>query len=113
MQITVTGHQIELTDPLRSYAEEKIGRIQRHFDHVTNTNVVLSVEKLRHRAEATIHAKGAALHAAGEGEDMYAAIDALVDKLDRQLLKHKEKLTNHRNTGAAPRGGGGSGPGAA
>ncbi len=103
MQITVTGHQIELTEPLRSYAEEKVRRIQRHFDHVTNTNVVLSVEKLRHRAEATIHAKGAALHAAGEGTDMYAAIDALVDKLDRQVLKHKEKLTSHRNAGSASR----------
>jgi putative sigma-54 modulation protein len=95
MQITVTGHQIELTEPLRRYAEEKVGRIQRHFDHVTNTNVVLSVEKLRHRAEATIHAKGATLHATGEGEDMYAAIDALADKLDRQVLKHKEKHNGH------------------
>jgi putative sigma-54 modulation protein len=64
---------------------------------VTNTNVVLSVEKLHHRAEATIHAKGATLHATGEGEDMYAAIDALADKLDRQVLKHKEKLTAHRH----------------
>ncbi len=101
MQITVTGHQIELTEPLRRYAEEKIGRIQRHFDHVTNTNVVLSVEKLRHRAEATIHAKGATLHATGEGQDLYAAIDALADKLDRQVLKHKEKLTDHRHAGHA------------
>lgn len=100
MHITVTGQGIELTEPLRIYATEKIGRIQRHFDHVTNTNLVLYVEKTRHRAEATIHAKGTALHADADGEDMYAAIDALVDKLDRQVLKHKEKLTSHRNAGS-------------
>ncbi len=102
MQITVTGHQVEVTEPLRQYAADKLGRIQKHFDHVTTTNIVLHVQKLRHVAEATIHAKGATLHANAEGADMYAALDALADKLDRQVLKHKEKLTSHhRPEGAA------------
>lgn len=92
MHITVSGQQIVITDTLRDYASEKIGRIQKHFDHVTNTNVVLHVEKNRHQAEATIHTKGATLHADAAGADMYAAIDALADKLDRQVLRHKEKL---------------------
>jgi putative sigma-54 modulation protein len=98
MQLQVSGQQIEVTEPLRNYVTEKIGRIQKHFDHVTNTNVVLHYEKKknRHLAEATINAKGAQLHADSEGEDMYAAIDALADKLDRQVLKHKEKISNHR-----------------
>jgi putative sigma-54 modulation protein len=98
MQITVSGQQIEITDPLRNYVAEKIGRIQKHFDHVTNTNVVLHYEKKknRHMAEATINAKGAQLHADSEGADMYAAIDALADKLDRQVLKHKEKISDRR-----------------
>lgn len=98
MQINVSGQQIEITGPLRNYVNEKIGRIQKHFDHVTNTNVVLHFEKKknRHLAEATLNAKGAQLHANSEGDDMYAVIDALADKLDRQVLKHKEKLANHR-----------------
>ncbi len=98
MQLNVSGQQIEITEPLRNYVAEKIGRIQKHFDHVTNTNVVLHFEKKknRHLAEATINAKGAQLHANSEGDDMYAAIDALADKLDRQVLKHKEKTSTHR-----------------
>ena len=99
MQITVSGHQMEVTEPLRNYASEKIGRLQRHFDNMTTSNIVLHVEKNRHQAEATIHAKGATLHANAEGSDMYAAIDALADKLDRQVLKHKEKITDHRGNG--------------
>ena len=95
MQITVSGHQVDITEPLRTYVSEKIGRIQKHFDHVTNTNIVLHVQKNRHTAEATIHTRGAALHANAEGDDMYAAIDALAAKLDRQVLKHKEKSTSH------------------
>lgn len=67
MQITVTGHQVEVTEPLRQYAADKLGRIQKHFDHVTTTNIVLHVQKLRHVAEATIHAKGATLRAAPSG----------------------------------------------
>lgn len=95
MQLTVTGHQMDVTEPLRNYAAEKIGRLQRHFDQMTTGNIVLHVEKGRHLVEATIFAKGITLHAEASDGDMYAAIDSLVDKLDRQVLKHKEKSTNH------------------
>ena len=101
MQITVSGHQMDVTLPLREYVTAKLERIERHFDHVTNTNVVLHVEKTRHLAEATIQTRGATLHANAEAEDMYAAIDALTTKLDRQVKKHKEKTTDHHKTGGA------------
>lgn len=100
MQITVTGHQIDVTESLRNYASEKIGRVQRHFDNMTTTTVVLHVEKNRHKAEATVHAKGVTLHADAEDGNMYAAIDLLSDKLDRQVLKHKEKSTSHHRDDA-------------
>ena len=101
MQINLTGHHIEITPALRDYATSKMERLERHFDHVTNLHVILSVEKLRHTAEATMHINGGNLFADATHEDMYAAIDALVDKLDRQVKKHKEKLTDHhRGTGA-------------
>lgn len=95
MQINISGHQVEITDALRGYATDKLGRVQRYFDHLTTMSVVLHVEKKRHLAEATLHAKGATLHADAEGLDMYAALDTLADKLDRQVLKHKEKVTDH------------------
>ena len=96
MQLNLSGQNIDVTEALKSYTQEKLDRIQKHFDHVTNTNVVLRVEKERHIVEATIHTKGAALHAEAEGTDMYAAIDSLSDKLDKQVIKHKEKMTDHR-----------------
>lgn len=92
MQLSVTGHHIELTDALRSYVEEKIKRIERHFDHVTNVHVILSVERHKQKAEATVHVSGADVFAYKLDDDMYAAIDGLVDKLDRQIIKHKEKI---------------------
>jgi putative sigma-54 modulation protein len=98
MQIDVTGHHIDLTQPLSDYVNSKFERLVRHFDKVTNVHVVLSVEKLRHMAEATISLSGANLFANSEQDDMYAAIDSLVDKLDRQIKKHKEKLTNHNRS---------------
>lgn len=91
MQITVSGHHLEITPALRDYVTNKLSRIHRHFDNITGTAVTLSVEKLVQKAEATVHVTGADLFAACEGEDMYAAIDALADKLDRQVIKHKEK----------------------
>lgn len=104
MQITVSGRQIEVTDSLRDYALEKIGRAQKHFDHMTTGNIVLHVEKNLHKADVTLHAKGATLAASGEAGDMYAAIDQVADKLDRQVLKHKEKLSDHhRNEGSHKR----------
>jgi putative sigma-54 modulation protein len=99
MQVSLTGHHVDITDPLRAYVDEKIARLERHFDHVTNVHVILSVEKLVQKAEATVHIAGADVFADAVHEDMYAAIDALVDKLDRQVLRHKEKLKSHRGNG--------------
>ena len=96
MQINLTGHHVEITDALRQYVQSKIERLERHFDSVTNVHVVLSVEKLQQKAEATMHVSGADVFADAVHEDMYAAIDALADKLDRQVKKHKEKLKEHR-----------------
>lgn len=95
MQLNLTGHHVEITPPLRDYVSTKMERLERHFDHVTNVHVILSVEKLRQKAEATLHVTGNDLFANAEDEDMYAAIDALTDKLDRQIKKHKEKVTDH------------------
>ncbi len=97
MQLSLTGHHIDVTDALRNYVETKFERLERHFDNVTNVHVILSVEKLRQKAEATIHVNGGKVFADDVQEDMYAAIDSLIDKLDRQVIKHKEKLTNHRS----------------
>ena len=98
MKINLTGHHVDLTDPLREYVNSKMERLERHFDHVTDTHVVLSVEKLRHKAEATLHISGGKIFADAEQENMYAAIDSLVDKLDRQVKKHKEKMTDHHRS---------------
>lgn len=97
MQIKLSGHHIEITPALRDYVDEKLERIERHFDNVTSVQVILSVEKLRQKAEATIHVAGNDIYADAVDEDLYAAIDALSDKIDRQIKKHKEKLTEkHR-----------------
>jgi putative sigma-54 modulation protein len=98
MQINLTGHHVELTPPLHDYVNSKMEKLERHFDHVTDIHVVLSVEKLRHKAEATMHVSGGTLFADAVQEDMYAAIDSLTDKLDRQVKKHKEKLTDHHRS---------------
>jgi len=95
MQINLTGHHVEITDSLRDYVNEKIGRLEKHFEKVSNTHVILSVENVRHKAEATVNMSGNSIFAESTADDMYASIDALVDKLDRQVKKHKEKLTNH------------------
>ncbi len=95
MQLNVSGHHVEVTPALREYVEIKFERLQRHSDQITNTQVTLIVEKLIQKAEATVHVAGADLFAQSESEDMYAAIDALADKLDRQLIKYKEKLRGH------------------
>ena len=95
MQIDLSGHHVEITDSLRSYVNEKIGRLEKHFERVTSTHVVLSVEKQAQKAEATIQVKGNKIFAHADNEDMYAAIDSLADKLDRQIIKHKEKTQKH------------------
>jgi putative sigma-54 modulation protein len=98
MQINLSGHHVDITTPLREYVNSKMDRLERHFDHVTDIHVVLGVEKLRHKAEATMHISGGTIFADAVEENMYAAIDALVDKLDRQLKKHKEKITDHHRS---------------
>ena len=102
MQISLSGHHIDITDSIRNYVHEKIQRLDRHFDQALDIHLVLTVEKLRHKAEATLHVSGGNLHADDVQEDMYAAIDGLVDKLDRQGKKHKEKQKNHRSKGSLP-----------
>jgi len=97
MQLNLTGHHIEITDSLRQYVTEKLERIERHFDKVTNTHVILTVENVRHKAEATIHMSGNDVFAENTQDNMYAAIDGLIDKLDRQVKKYKEKITNHHH----------------
>ncbi len=99
MQMSLSGHHVEITDALRSYVDDKFERLERHFDQVINVHVVLSVEKLRQKAEATIHVNGGSVFADSVHEDMYAAIDGLIDKLDRQVKKHKEKKIGHRGNG--------------
>jgi len=91
MQINISGHHVELTPALKDYITTKFDKLERHFDQITNRQVTLEVEKVRQMAEATLHVSGGEIHAKAENEDMYAAIDALVDKLDRQILKYKEK----------------------
>jgi putative sigma-54 modulation protein len=95
MNINITGHHVEVTPALRDYVTGKVDRVIRHFDQVTSVHVVLSVEKLRQKAEITLHVKGKDIYADADDADLYAAIDALADKLDRQVLKHKEKASNH------------------
>ncbi|VAW56660.1 Ribosome hibernation promoting factor Hpf [hydrothermal vent metagenome] len=102
MQLNLTGHHIDITDSLRHYVDEKMDRIERHFDKVTNTHVILTVENLRHKAEATINMRGNNIFAESTEQNMYAAIDSLTDKLDRQVKKHKEKITDHHQRDVLP-----------
>lgn len=95
MQINITGHHVEITDSLKDYVTEKMKKLTRHFDHVTIAHTILSVEKKNQKAEATVHASGKDLFAEHTTEDMYASIDGLIDKLDRQIIKHKEKIGSH------------------
>ena len=96
MQINFTGHRLDITPALREFTTGKLDKLERHFDKISSIHVTFDVEKLRQIAEATVHVAGSDLHATSESEDMYSAVDNLVDKLDRQIIKHKEKLTHHR-----------------
>ena len=91
MQVTISGHHVEITDALRDLTNSKLEKLERHFDQITSISVTLSVEKQRQKADAALHIAGADLVANAEHEDMYNAIDQVIDKLDRQLIKHKEK----------------------
>ena len=95
MQVTISGQHVEITEILREYVQRKLTRINRHFDPVIRSHVVLHVARSRHRVDTTVHTKGTQWHATTEDKDMYAAIDRVVDKLDRQAIKHKEKVVDH------------------
>ena len=97
MNLNLTGHHVDITPALRDYVTNKIERISRHFDQVIDVTVILSVEKLKRKAEANVHVSGRDIFCETDHEDMYAAIDALVDKLDRQILKHKDRNVVRRN----------------
>jgi putative sigma-54 modulation protein len=96
MNLQLTGHHIEITPAIRAYVTAKFDRINRHFERVIEASVVLSVDKLQHMAEGTLHVRGRDLHSLCVDADLYAAVVALDDKLDRQVVKHKEQLKNHR-----------------
>jgi len=95
MNLNITGHHIEVTPAIREYVKGKLDRVLRHFDQVTSSHVILSVEKLQQKAEVTLHVKGKDIFADATDADLYAAIDLVADKLDRQVVKHKEKVSNH------------------
>jgi len=103
MRVEVSGHQIEITPALDEFVRAKLERVARHFDHHLEVRVLLTVDKLQQRAEATLTPRGKALHAQAQASDMYAAIDLLVDKLDRMLLKEKERMTDHHRGESAAR----------
>ena len=95
MNVQVSGHHVEVTQPIRDYVLSKLERIQSHFDQVIDINVILSVQKLRQKAEISVHMSGKDIHVESDDADMYAAIDLMMDKLDRQIIKHKGKAYAH------------------
>ena len=101
MNLHLTGHHVEITASIRDYVSGKLERITHHFDHVIDVNVILTVEKLNQKVEASVHVRGRDIHCESTDADMYAAIDKLIDKLDRTIIKHKEKSLQHRNSGTS------------
>jgi len=101
MNLHLTGHKLPITPAIREYVSSKLQRITHHFDHVIDVNVIMSVEKLQQKIEATVHVRGKDIFCESSAADMYAAIDGLIDKLDRTIIKHKEKSLQHRHDGAA------------
>jgi putative sigma-54 modulation protein len=99
MNLHLTGHHLEITPAIRDYISNKLQRITHHFDHVIDVNVILTVEKLNHKVEASVHVRGRDIHCESTAPDMYAAIDGLIDKLDRTIIKHKEKSLGQRHSG--------------
>lgn len=95
MNLNITGHHLEVTPALREYVTTKLDRVIRHFDNVTATHVILSVQKLKQKAEVTVHVRGKDIYVESEDDDLYAAIDSMTDKLNRQVVKHKEKKADH------------------
>jgi len=102
MQINITGHHIDVTPALRAYVTEKMQKLSRHFGQVNSIHVILNVEKLQHQAEATVNASGRTIFATETAMDMYASIDGLIDKLDRQVLRYKDRMTDHHHARHEP-----------
>ncbi|MCS5544628.1 MAG: ribosome-associated translation inhibitor RaiA [Gammaproteobacteria bacterium] len=96
MQLHISGHHLDITSAIKNHTNEKLSKIKHHFDNVMNVNMILEVQKDVQKAEATIHLSGADLFAKAQSSDMYVSIDQLINKLDSQIIKHKEKLHNHR-----------------
>lgn len=96
MQISLSGHHTQPSQRLKSYVEKRFAKLERHFDHISNIHVILSQRKQGHQAEATLHASGTEIFANAQAQEPFAAVDALADKLDRQIVKYKEKLSDHR-----------------
>lgn len=103
MNLHLTGHHVQITPAIRDYVAGKLTRIKNHFDHVIDVNVILSVEKLQQKVEANVHVRGKDIFCESIDTDMYAAIDSLVDKLDRTIIRHKEKNLDSRHDGASIR----------
>ena len=99
MNLQLTGHHVDITPAIRDYVTAKLSRINRHFDHVIDVNVIMTVEKLDRKIEATVHISGKDIHVQSNEEDMYAAIDSLIDKLDRQVIRHKERFQSRNAPG--------------
>lgn len=95
MNLKISGHHLEITPAIHDYVTGKLERVIRHFDNVIDVNVILSVDKLKQKAEVTVHLSGKDVFVESIDEDLYAALDGLVDKLDRQIQKHKQKVQNH------------------
>lgn len=101
MNLNLTGHHIQITPAIREYMASKLQRITNHFDYVIDVNVIMSIEKLDQKVEANVHVRGKDIFCESTDTDMYAAIDSLIDKLDRTIIKHKERNLDHRHDGAA------------
>lgn len=100
MNLNITGHHLDVTPAIREYIQTKMTRVMRHFDHVIDTQVILSLEPLKHRAELTLHIPGKDIHCEASENNLYAAIDLLIDKVDRKVLQHKARTQNHHHLAA-------------
>ena len=100
MNLNLSGHHLEITPAIREHVLSKLGKVKRHFDNVIDVNVILSVDKLKQKAEANVHLSGKTIFVECDDENLYVAIDSLIEKLDRQILKHKEKHATRRHDGS-------------
>jgi len=96
MKVTVTGRHMELSDALRNYIENGLQKLEAHFDKLTDANVVLDVQKHRHMAEVTLNANGVRIHGREVSADMYASVDSVINKLDKQVRKYRERINRHQ-----------------